>query len=183
LAIADFIQPWIGDVYRHIPNGSPFPVTDFRFAGRSPDNRWNDVGEPTLYLASDPGLAIAEFARHLARDYAPNLLHQPLQRHLYRLRVHVEGVLDLCAPGAWLSLGDLDDAPNCFLSRDIARATARFVRATTSAQAIRVPSVAFLDDLDRWSLVVFLDKLTDKNDPFILEVEDAGVVAVTPATS
>jgi hypothetical protein len=40
-----------------------------------------------------------------------------------------------------------------------ARATARFLRLTTSAEGLLVPSVAFLDDPSRWNRVLFLDKL------------------------
>jgi len=39
--------------------------------------------------------------------------------------------------------------------------TARFLRLTTSAEGLLVPSVAFLDDPSRWNLVLFLDKLAD----------------------
>jgi hypothetical protein len=46
-----------------------------------------------------------------------------------------------------------------FFDRGVARATARFLRLTTSAEGLLVPSVAFLDDLSRRDLVLFLDKL------------------------
>jgi hypothetical protein len=46
-----------------------------------------------------------------------------------------------------------------FLDRAVARATAHFLRRTTSAGGLLVPSVAFLDDPARWNLVVFLENL------------------------
>ena len=55
---------WSGDAYRHIPKTSPFDVLDFRFAGLGADNRWNTPGQPTLYLAGDEGVLIAEWGRH-----------------------------------------------------------------------------------------------------------------------
>lgn len=68
----------------------------------------------------------------------------------------LERVLDLCAPDVWELLA-LADAPRCFLDKTIARATAHYARYGLGVQAIRVPSVAFLDDLTRWCLVVFLE--------------------------
>jgi len=56
----DLVAPWSGDALRHIPAGSPFDVLDFRFAGLGAENRWNDPGQPTLYLAGDAGVAEIE---------------------------------------------------------------------------------------------------------------------------
>ena len=53
----------------------------------------------------------------------------------------------------------LHGGPRRFLDRAVARATGRFLRQTTSAEGIVVPSVAFLDDPTRWNLILFLDKL------------------------
>ena len=64
MALDPLARPWSGAAFRHIPAGSPVGVLDFRFAGRSADNRWNAQGEPTVYLASDRGVALAELARH-----------------------------------------------------------------------------------------------------------------------
>lgn len=178
MPLGDYIRPWAGEVYRHIPDRSPYPVDDFRFAGLGPDNRWNDPGEPTLYIASDAGLALAEFARHLERDYDPGLQGRPTQRRMYRLHLRLGAVLDFCDPNAWAALGGLADPPTCFLDRAVARATARSVRAATPAVAIRVPSVAFLDDLTRWSLVIFLEKLPDDPRKFVLDVTDVGFIRV-----
>jgi hypothetical protein len=69
----------------------------------------------------------------------------------------------------------LKDAPNCFLDQKIARATAQFIRQTTIVEAIFVPSMAFLDQMDKWVLVLFLEKLSmDKPLEFLPKVEDYG---------
>jgi RES domain-containing protein len=111
---AGILAPWTGLAYRHIPAGSPYSVLDFRFAGSSSDNRWNVAGEPTLYLAGDYGVVLAEYARHFDHERAlrePQLLHA---RQLYRLgrvrrmpasydtvRIPMEGV----GRESWLDVG------------------------------------------------------------------------------
>ena len=57
--------PWIGTAYRHVAAANDRNVLDFRFAGQQANNRWNDQGQPTLYLAGDPGILIAECGRHV----------------------------------------------------------------------------------------------------------------------
>jgi hypothetical protein len=158
VALADRVAPWSGAAYRHIPDGAPFGVLDFRFAAVASDNRWNAAGEPTLYLAGDPAVAGAELWRHVDANFRPAVVGAPLRRRLHRLELYLPAVFDLCAPAAWAAL-DPPNAPHCFLDREIARAVARYARVALPVVALRVPSVAFLDDLSRWSLVVFLDKL------------------------
>ena len=69
----------------------------------------------------------------------------------------------------------MKDAPNCFLDKNIARATAQFIRQTTIVEAIFVPSMAFLDQMDKWVLVIFLEKLPiDQPLEFLPKVEDYG---------
>ena len=180
MSLDEFIRPWSGSAYRHLPADSPYAPTDFRFAARSSENRWNEAGKPTLYLASDTGVAIAEFARHITRDYQPGLLSSPLKRRMFRFGLRLDSVLDFCSPEAWSALSQLPTAPQSFLDKALARATANYVRVATSAVAIRVPSVAFLDDLTRWSLVVFLDKLPSDPEKFVTDVEEEAVIYVGP---
>src|SRR4051812_16670198 len=54
-----------------IPDGAIYDILDFRLAGQSHENRWNVYGEPTLYLASDHRVAIADFARHFYEEALP----------------------------------------------------------------------------------------------------------------
>lgn len=167
------LQAWLGDVYRHLSAHARYDVLDFRYAGRGADNRWNEPGEPTLYLAGDIGVAIAEWARHIEVSRTPELGLAAIERTVYRLSLQIDRVLDLRDSQVWAELS-IDNAPHCFLHIPTARATARFIRATTSAQAMFVPSAPFIDRLDRWCLVVFLDKLPAKPADFISSVAVEG---------
>lgn len=171
--------PWTGVVFRHIAAEARYSVLDFSRAGKATNNRWNVKGEPTLYLASDRSVGITEFSRHIDRDRPPAVVAGVLQRRLYRFEIRLDAVLDLLQPQTWTALS-LADAPNCFLDRRIARATAHYIRATTTIQAIRVPSIAFLDDLTRWVLVVFLDKLASDPGKFILSGDPDDVFTIRP---
>ncbi len=156
--LQDHLRSWAGTAFRHLPHDAPYDVLDFRWAGRGATNRWNERGEPTLYLAGDIGVAVAEWARHMMGDRSPILAPGTIARTVYRLDLVLDAVLDLREPAVWADLS-LHTAPVCFLDIPTARATARFLRTTTPAQGIQVPSVAFVDDLERWCLVLFLEKL------------------------
>ncbi|MDQ6670761.1 MAG: RES family NAD+ phosphorylase [Chloroflexota bacterium] len=156
--IAAFLHPWGGTAIRHIPAGSRFDVLDTRFAGLAADNRWNEAGEPTFYLAGDLGVALAEYARHLREDVGVTGTPPIYERAVYRVGVQVEALLDLRDHRVRSVIG-LHGGARRFLDRGVARATAHFLRLTTSAEGLLVPSVAFLDDPSRWNLVLFLDKL------------------------
>jgi len=176
VALADYMRPWSGVGYRHLPlivNADN--ALDFSRADLSPDNRWNVAGEPTLYIAGDVGLAIVEWGRHYEEDRAPGLVHAAVARTVYRLDVVVERAIDLRDPLLWAELS-LADAPHCFLDKSLARATAHFIRRTSATQAIVVPSVAMLDKLDRWNLVFFLEKLSSDPALFIPHVTVEGPV-------
>lgn len=159
-SLSAYLRSWSGSALRHIPAGVKLDVLDLRFAGRGAENRWNEPGEPTLYLAGDAGVLIAEWGCHFAIERTPELRRQTVERAVYTLDLSIDSVIDLRDPRVTASLS-LDNAPYCFTDRTVARATARFVRGTTAAQALVVPSMGFLDDLDRWCLVAFLDKLPD----------------------
>ena len=160
MSLNALLRPWSGDAFRHIPAGARYDVLDFSFAGRSAENRWNEPGHPTLYLAGDEGLLIAEWGRHFAVSRSPELQGMTLERAVYRLTLAFDHVLDLRSPEVWALLS-LETAPSCFADIGVARATAHFVRRTTAAQALLVPSIGFLDQLDRWCLVLFLEKLPE----------------------
>jgi RES domain-containing protein len=167
MALGDFLEPWSGFGVRHIPEGSPYGILDFRFSSRAKDNRWNVEGQPTLYLASEKDVALAEYARHLQIDRSTTLTRQTRARHVWRLELTLKHVIDLRNPQLWKELS-LQNPPSCFLDPEQARAVAQFVRKTTLAEAVLVPSMAFLDKPDRWVMAVFLEKLlTDplKGDP------------------
>jgi len=168
------LRSFDGAGYRHLAAGvDQSKVLDFTWAGRDPDNRWNVVGEPTLYIAGDVGVAIAEWTRHFHVNLQPDLARQTVERTVYRLDVSVERLFDP-RDGALCEALHLANAPHCFLDIAVARATAHFLRTTTTAQGLLVPSMAMLDDFNRWNLVLFLEKLPPNPALFIRRVEVEG---------
>ena len=175
MGLSAHLAPWSGEAYRHIPAGSRFDVLDFRFAGRGPDSRWNDPGAPTLYLAGDEGVLIAEWGRHFTVNRTSDLQRETVERNVYRLALSIDQLLDLRRPAVWQELS-LENARSGFLDIGVARATANFVRQTTAAQALLVPSMSFLDQLDRWCLVLFLEKLPADPMAFVTSVTSRGAL-------
>jgi RES domain-containing protein len=176
MSLQSHLVPWSGRAYRHIPAGSQYDVLDFRFAGRSSNNRWNSQGDPTLYLAGDEGVLIAEWGRHFEVDRSLELRTRLVERSLFQLALKIDLVLDLRQEDVWSELS-LEGAPTCFLDLSVAQATANYIRATTEAQAILVPSAGFLDQLDRWCLVLFLEKLPQSHQ-FITDVIPQGTLRI-----
>lgn len=170
------IQPWLGYAVRHIPDG-PYNVYDFSRAGLASDNRWNVQGEPTLYLASEKDVALGEYARHFKVDRSETLARQVKRRKVYRFKVQLAHTLNLCDAQVWQALS-LKNAPTCFLDKAVARATAQFIRRTTDVEAIFVPSVVFLDQIDKWVLVIFLEKLQCDPYQFLPAVMEDGFFEV-----
>jgi RES domain-containing protein len=177
MGLGELIKPWSGVALRHIPAGSRYDVLDFQFAGAGADNRWNDQGQPTLYLAGDEGVIIAEWGRHFHVQRDPVLKARTHERALYQLKLSLEGVLDLRQRETWAELS-LSTMPSNFLEPSITRAIAQFVRRTTAAQAILVPSVAFLDAIERWCLVVFLEKVSHDPKQWITDVATHGTMSI-----
>ena len=173
MSLTGHLKRWSGAALRHIPAGSPFDVLDFRYAGRGADNRWNEPGSPTLYLAGDEGVLIAEWGRHFETNRTAKLQRMTVERRAFSLEISIDHLLDLRSEGVWSALS-LDNAPYCFADVEFARATAHFVRGTTEAQALLVPSMGFLDDLERWCLVAFLEKLPPDPRSFISSVTPCG---------
>lgn len=169
------LRSWSGAALRHIPAGSPYGVLDFRFAGQGADNRWNEPGSPTRYLAGDEGVLIAEWGRHFEINRTEPLRQMTVERSIYRLELSIDFVLDGRDDEVCSALS-IEDAPSCFAEIEFARATASFVRRTTAAQALLVPSMGFLDDVQRWCLVVFLEKLPPDPRDFIAAAPPCGVL-------
>ena len=96
-----------------------------------------------------------------------------VERSVFSLDAAFDAVLDMRNAKVCHALS-LDNAPLCFLDRDVARATAHFVRRTSAAQALLVPATGFLDDPERWRLVVFLEKLPPDPTQFISAVIPRG---------
>lgn len=173
MALDVHLRPWAGAAFRHLPAGASYDPLDFSRAGRSPLNRWNEPGDPTLYLAGDAGVLVAEWGRYLLEELTGDLAPAMPERTVYRLEVERTAVLDLRDPAVLAALS-IDQAPACFLDRSVARAAANFVRRTTAADGLWVPSMALLDRPERGNLVVFLDKLPIDPPAFVRRCEAIG---------
>jgi RES domain-containing protein len=147
---------WDRPLYCHAPVDDPFDPDALASAGDASD-RWCVAGQPTAYLAADAGVALAELARH----------HPPGRTAVERRIIRVEP-----RPGAIRALVDLRDQailralgaplePDRYLNRELARFVATAVRADTRHAGIIVPSMAFLDGLDRPTIVLFAERAGD----------------------
>jgi RES domain-containing protein len=177
-SLPDLVRPWAGTAYRHIPADAGYDIRDLRFAGRRSDGRWHWRGQPTLYLASDAGIAIGEFSRHLAIDRGGAVTRA--RRTIYELGVRVDRAIDLRDP-AVLQLIGRDDTPGCWLDPRIARAVATFFRDALTVQAVLVPSVVHLDDPERFNVVCFLENLPANPRSFLPRARRRATVTVEPA--
>ncbi len=173
MSLHELVQPWRGHAVRHIPEVAT-DVYDFSRADLAADNRWNYQGEPTLYLASERDVALVEYARHFKVERAEGLLKQVRPRKVFRFEVRLEETLDLRTSAVCQALS-LQDFPNCLLKKNYTRAVGTFVRHTTDAVACFAPSMGFLDQLQKWTLILFLDKLPAEVQQFLPTVVEEGV--------
>lgn len=140
-----------GPAFRCVPDNGPIELESLVSADGAND-RWNHPGEPTLYLALDPGVAIAEAGRHHGREAAHSC------QRVLRLDIEADDLLDLRSRATLDALG-IEDAPVAFLDRARARAVASRLRSERAARGLIVPSAAFLDDAARGNLVLFADRM------------------------
>jgi RES domain-containing protein len=149
---------------------------DASFAAASGENRWNSVGEPTLYLAGDVGVAAAEWARHIDAVALPfEIIEQALPRRIWEVEFTLDRVLDLRQTDLWEALA-IEDAPECFMVKSKCQEISGNLRRNTDAQALLVPSIAFLDQLERWAMVLFADKVSCYPESCISIVEKRGTL-------
>lgn len=111
-------------------------------------NRWNGEDVPTIYLSSDPALALIESGRH----------PEDLEEHarLVEIDLDLARVIDLRDSEVRTALG-LPADPGWILDRERTRAVARAIRSSGAADGLLVPSAGALDQPDRWNAVVFAD--------------------------
>nr|MCU0537076.1 hypothetical protein [Hydrococcus sp. Prado102] len=93
MTLQNFIQPWTGEGFRHLPDGN-YDVYDFSYAGLASNNRWNVLGEPTLYLASGLDVAAGEWSRHFQFDRPKQLAAKSKKRKVYCFEVKLTYTLD-----------------------------------------------------------------------------------------
>lgn len=147
---------WDRPLYCHAPVDEPFDPGALGSAGDASD-RWCDATQPTAYLAGDAGVALAELARH----------HPPggtaVERRIMRVEPRpgaIRGLVDLRDRAILRALG-APQAPERYLNRELARFVAAAVRADERHAGIIVPSMAFLDRLERPTIVVFAERTGD----------------------
>jgi len=149
-------------------------VIDTTAAARFGAGRWHAKGEHTLYLASDRGVAVAEFARHLRTRYPPEE-RELRDRFIFQIDVGIHCVVDLRVDVVCRQLS-LPTDPAWIRDLEATRRVARGLRQESPAQAIIVPSMAFLDDPERWNMVIFREKLPTYPEPFLTDVRQVGTI-------
>jgi RES domain-containing protein len=145
--VSALLVPWSGEAFCTGPRDQPL---DLGLLVTREGNRWSGNDEPTVYLAGDPGVAIAELGRHWGeRDGAAAV---------WSLRVDLAAVIDLREAAAQRSLG-LPDDPSWILDVEGCRAMAAVLRERGDCDGIIVPSAAVVDDPSRWNAVIFVERL------------------------
>lgn len=137
-----------GPAFCHVPADAPLDLSKLAESDGD-DDRWNAPGQPTIYLALDVAVALAEYARHVTSDDA---------RRLLRFDVRLDGVADLRHRHERADNGH-DGPPVELADRAVARRVAASARSDSSCRGLIVPSIAFPDDPSRGNLVVFADRL------------------------
>jgi RES domain-containing protein len=167
--------PFDGRAFRHVPVNNPDLVVDTLPAASSGEGRWHRRGEHVLYLAGDQGVAIAEFARHLAADRRIASPRGLAARYIFSVDVGLDAALDLRDARVQRALS-LPPDPAWIRDTMITQQIARQLRSDTEVQAIIVPSMAFLDDPERWNIVVFRVKLPSYPKPYLTNIRQVGTI-------
>lgn len=160
------------EAFCHLPADDPFDVERLVSVGER--ERWTAADEPAVYLAGDVGVALAELGRH-APALPPDRRIE--RRRIVRVRVSLERVLDLTRRETLEALR-VSGAPWAFTDPARAREIAAAARASGDCDAILVPSVAFLDQADRWNVVIFADRLDGGIRAAIEDPMDVGLVEI-----
>lgn len=160
-----------GHAFRAAPGDQPFDVD--ALVSRDDDNdRWNRPGEPTIYLALDPGVALAEAGRHMNDSEGTNGCQL-----LVKLRIRADRLVDLRDAATRRVLG-VDGGPAAFLDRQRARELAGRLRRDPECRGLLTPSMAVIDDPDRGNLVLFAERLPGGLRDVVLDHEEVGRLEV-----
>jgi hypothetical protein len=165
--LSSAVTTFRGSVYCHVPGTAPFRASALASVDDEND-RWGCPGRRTVYLASDPGVALAELGRHLEADGS-----QPEERRLLRLQLRPVSLVDLRDGRAAEALG-VGPWPQAAISRSVARDVALRIREMGLGHGLLVPSVAFLDTSHRFNVVLFAESLGEDLDALLLEPEEVG---------
>ena len=128
--------------------GPDDPALDVASLTTTDANRWSRPGEPTIYLAGDPGVALAELGRHWEEQEASIAL--------WSADLSLAAAADLRDPRLRATLG-LPSDPTWVLDPERCRMVAARLRSDGRHDGLLVPSVAFLDAGSRWNAVVFVE--------------------------
>ena len=168
-----------GDAYRCVPDNGPFEPRGL--IDRDGENdRWHRRDEPTVYLALDPGVAVAEAGRHLEPTRSRDEKSRRTCHRILRIAVDAADLVDL-RDRATREVVGAGDAPLGFLDRERSRSLAEELRSTTHARGLIVPSVAFLDDPSRANLVLFMEDREDELGEIIGEWREIGRIDLDTA--
>lgn len=136
----------------HVPGNAPIDLPALAHGGDILD-RWSGPRRPTVYLATDPGVVLAELGRH-----ETGAGEAVVERRVLRLSLAGVRLLDLRDAAVVAALG-IAGAPHAFLDRALARAIGEAVRAAGGCEGLRVPSMALLDKPERHCVVLFDDRI------------------------
>jgi RES domain-containing protein len=164
-----------GVAWCHVPADQPVRL-DKLVTVDGDDDRWNRPGEPTVYLATEPALALAELARHLE----PGGTAEPVRRTLLGLKLDIGGLLDLRRDDVRAALQGPQEI-EAFRDHEVAREVAARARTREQAGGLLVPSMAFLDEPGRANLVLFVDNLGGDFPALVGECVEAGSVMLESA--
>ena len=166
---------YTGLVYRTLPRDDVPSIDELLSDGDG--ERFSDGTLPTVYLATDEGVAIAEMARHLdvgadePRDTTPHLI--------VRMRSRVEGVADIRDPFTLRALG-LEGGVFDLLDRHVARGLATRLRGIEGCQGLLAPSMALPDEPERGNLVLFAERLPGGLESVLWPPRRAGRIEFVP---
>ena len=127
-----------GASFRASPGDQPFEVEAI-VSDDGDGDRWNRPGEPTIYLALDPGVALAEAGRHMNDEEGTHGCQL-----LVSLEVRVDGLVDLRDATVRRDLG-IEGGPAAFLDRQRSREVAGRLRQLPECRGILAPSMALID--------------------------------------
>ena len=168
--LTDLVAPFGGRLSCHLPATEPFSIDRIARADDGHD-RWGMPGRQTAYLASDRGVAVAEFARHCEPGASADA------RRIVDVRLQAVPVLDLRSAAVLTALGCAPSMRSGF-DRATARRLSAELRDLGICQGLLVPSMAFPDRPDRFNVVLFCERLNSDLGSLLFDVQDVGAIRI-----
>jgi hypothetical protein len=158
MPIGDFARPWSDTALRHRPSSSSRSILDDEYLGQQHDNRGSGVGVRAWSFASDIGLVVGEYGRHVEVDL-PDGQSERLARSVYKVPIAMDRVLYLTDPATVAAMGAQPINSWLWNLRATQSAARYLLEQVPDLQGLVVPSVAFLDRPDRPNIVVYRDRV------------------------